>query len=73
MKYNENIGDWIVRRNFPEAEVAWLARHPRQYWLAAGLFKFHWKNPRPELKIKTIRLESYEKAMVALVAITGGT
>jgi hypothetical protein len=75
LRHNTDLGSWWIggysNTKVIKGDIAWLGKNEMHQHVAVGLFKFIWNNPYPDKNIKTIDVESYEKKIVILVAITG--
>ncbi len=72
LKRRYNIEDWwyIGMRDFKlmDGEVAWTDNFEGH---KAGIFLYIWKNPKPELPIKWIKIKAAGKGQVFVFSITG--
>ena len=72
LRHNKDIGSWwptgFQDSKTVRGDLAWIGRNSQAQ---VGLYKFSWQNPHPDKTIKTVDIETYEKRMIILVAITG--
>ena len=79
LRYNQNISDWRaldrLARELPEAVVAWRGANPQSraqgHTDALHLFKFTWRNPMPDVEIKSIDfVAEHPRTHPFLIALT---
>jgi len=74
LKKGFQIDDWIVAGSvkLEDGEVAWkkdLSKSKRK----GGIYIFMWKNPFPDIPVKSIVIEGNKNAQLIILAITGAT
>jgi beta-galactosidase len=65
------IGDWYEPKDLPNALAVWSKPHPKVN-AKLGFFMYVWKNPKPEVVIKEIRIESAQTAVPIVLAVSVG-
>jgi beta-galactosidase GanA len=73
MHDSREIGDWykVEDGKVSDAAIAWEKCQESLRKIFVGIFAHEWKNPKPDVEIKTIDIKSSGNSVPTVIAITG--
>ena len=67
--YGRHVENWWHVVPLPEAEIGWVGSNP--VWENLAIYVMEWRNPKPEVPIKTLDVRSlFRECVYGLIAIT---